>query len=82
MYWFTGPDEAHAEETSGFSSQVIAQLNKMSPLNDTIMDILRPLSDAGCASLDLDSAWKRVWNCFQTVIPYCCHISERKAMSS
>lgn len=51
MYWFTGTDMVHVDETRRFSSPVDARQKKMSLLQDDLMEILRPLADAGSAIL-------------------------------
>lgn len=45
MYCFTSTDEDHAEETRRLCAQVNARKKKMSLLNDTMMEVLRPLMD-------------------------------------
>lgn len=53
MYWFTASDEVHVEEVQQFFSQVNAQPNNMSLLQNARMEVLEPLIDAGSANFEV-----------------------------
>lgn len=71
VYLFTGADANPARETQRFSPQVNARQNKMHLLHDAMMEILRPLADAGSASLEKEGVKKDVRICFLISMVYC-----------
>lgn len=69
-------DEVHAKEIRRLPSQVNAGLQKMSSLHDAMMKILKPVVEAGFASLKVDKVKKDIWNCFPTFLSCCFYIFE------
>lgn len=81
MYWPTGTDEVHSEETWRFFSLLNARQNEMSLLHDAMMEILRLLPGDRSAIVEADGVGKDIWNFFPILVSYCCDISERKKVS-
>lgn len=53
----------------------------MNLLHDAIMENLRPLTDAGSTTSEVDDVGMDVWSCFSIVASYCCNLLQKKNMS-
>lgn len=70
VYWFKASDEVQGKETRRFSSEVNERQKNMSLLHEVMMEILRPLPEAGSASLEVKLGGKDVLHCFEIVMFY------------
>lgn len=68
LYWVTSTNEVHAGQHL-FFSQVNALMSKILQSRNDMMEILRPLTGDGWASLEVGRVRKNIGHCFPSVLP-------------